>query len=103
MSTTPRPSLAEENADVILNFALANPSDVGDLGGLTVDEIDAAVRYARRAVNTFDEARAALESVQAFWNTPPSGPGMDHHRKAQLKQLQASIKAVLAKLKGGAE
>ena len=100
MSTTPRPSLAKENVDVILNFTLANPSDVSDLGGLTVDEFDAAVRYARRAVNTFEEAKAALESVQAFWNTPPSGPGMDHQRKAQLKQLQASIKAVLAWMSG---
>ena len=63
MSATPRPSYIEENVDHILNFALANPSDLGDLCGLTIMEIEAAVRYARHAINTFEEVKAALEEA----------------------------------------
>lgn len=97
MTTTPRPSLAEENVDVILNFALANPSDVGDLGGLTVGEIDVAVRYARRAVNTFDEAKAALQAI-VLTDTKRVGITVNPH--ILYCEAVAKAKAVLARMSG---
>ena len=53
-----------------------------------------------RAVNSHAALVAACEAVQAFWNMPPTGAGMDHRRKQHLTDLQAQLTAALALTKG---
>ena len=81
---------ATKNVDVILNFVLANPSDVGDLGGLTIMEVEATVRYARRAVNTFNEAKAALEDCQGLFLRMKYEDGCDGF-DSQIKRNKAAL------------
>ena len=97
MSATPRPPCAEASVAHLLNFALTNATDVGKLCGLTLAEIEAAVEYARHAVNTFDEAKAALEHIDRL-----AGCQSNNYTDLSLAmgECRTIARAVLAHMEG---